>query len=523
MVTTTVAPRSAISSSTAWASAAPSSGAVPTATSSSSTSTPGFALAVNSRRWSTCAEKVERLCSRLWSSPTSVSTAPKSGSCDPSWAGMWRPARAISESSPQILSATVLPPAFGPETTRVWPKPSSTSFGTQGRSPRTMSGWRARRRSIGPASVRSGWHGAQIARESGRRVEQVETGQDLQVGEDGRERFGHQRGQRGQDPSLFVGDLELGQLEPVVELDDLLRLDEQGLPRLRRAVDDPAHLAPRLHPHRDHIAIFALGGEAILQVRGEVAQLEERAYLALELFPDLLRAPPEPTEGGRGAVREAYRAPASRLAAAARILCGRDPIESRERPDPVRTNGCPRSRRRRRSPDTSARSRKSTARPSRRAARVERAERCARTRAPARKVMATSHRTAGSSAPPLPARSSGSSRLTTPSSGKASPVSRSARASVTSLCLTLALSRLASGASVRPSSAPRSVRARRASSRRSRSQPRSWRLLSGRSIARSLHAVQCFFLGRLLRTLAMVACWRPRRARLSLGFPSRMR
>ena len=62
----------------------------------------------------TCAENVLRLASIDCSSPMSANIDRKTGSRDPSAAGMRRPACAISASSPAVLSATVLPPVFGP-------------------------------------------------------------------------------------------------------------------------------------------------------------------------------------------------------------------------------------------------------------------------------------------------------------------------------------------------------------------------------------------------------------------------
>jgi hypothetical protein len=64
------------------------------------------------------AEKVLRLASIDWSSPMSANTDRNTGSRDPSAAGILRPACAISESSPAVLSATVLPPVFGPVISR---------------------------------------------------------------------------------------------------------------------------------------------------------------------------------------------------------------------------------------------------------------------------------------------------------------------------------------------------------------------------------------------------------------------
>jgi hypothetical protein len=61
-----------------------------------------------------CQPKVLRLAAIDCSSPMSAKTARKTGTLDPGSAGTCRPACAISESSPAVFSATVLPPVFGP-------------------------------------------------------------------------------------------------------------------------------------------------------------------------------------------------------------------------------------------------------------------------------------------------------------------------------------------------------------------------------------------------------------------------
>ena len=63
-----------------------------------------------------CAENVLRLASIDCSSPMSAKIDRNTGSRDPSAAGIRRPACAISASRPAVLSATVLPPVFGPVT-----------------------------------------------------------------------------------------------------------------------------------------------------------------------------------------------------------------------------------------------------------------------------------------------------------------------------------------------------------------------------------------------------------------------
>ena len=63
-----------------------------------------------------CPENVLRLASIDCSSPMSAKSDWNTGTREPSAAGMRSPAWAISASSPAVLSATVLPPVFGPVT-----------------------------------------------------------------------------------------------------------------------------------------------------------------------------------------------------------------------------------------------------------------------------------------------------------------------------------------------------------------------------------------------------------------------
>ena len=61
-----------------------------------------------------CPEKVDRLAAIDCSSPMSAKIARKTGSFDPFSAGTCKPAWAMAAKSPAVLSATVLPPVFGP-------------------------------------------------------------------------------------------------------------------------------------------------------------------------------------------------------------------------------------------------------------------------------------------------------------------------------------------------------------------------------------------------------------------------
>ena len=64
-----------------------------------------------------CAENVLRLAAIDCSSPMSANTVRNGVSRLPGSTGISRPACAISASRPNALSATVLPPVFGPEIT----------------------------------------------------------------------------------------------------------------------------------------------------------------------------------------------------------------------------------------------------------------------------------------------------------------------------------------------------------------------------------------------------------------------
>ncbi len=98
----------------AIASAPPSSGSVPAPASSSRTSagsSSALSIATMLAMWP---ENVLRLAAIDCSSPMSAKTVRNTGICEPSAAGISSPACAMSDSSPAVLSATVLPPVFGP-------------------------------------------------------------------------------------------------------------------------------------------------------------------------------------------------------------------------------------------------------------------------------------------------------------------------------------------------------------------------------------------------------------------------
>ena len=107
-----------------------------------------------------CAEKVERLCSMLCSSPMSARMPVNTLTALRSPAGMCSPHCAIRQSRPSVLRLTVLPPVLGPVMTRVSKlRPTSMSMGTALAG--SSSGWRARRRETLP-SVRISGRAASI-------------------------------------------------------------------------------------------------------------------------------------------------------------------------------------------------------------------------------------------------------------------------------------------------------------------------------------------------------------------------
>ena len=78
-----------------------------------------------------CAEKVDKLCSMLCSSPMSANTEEKMLTALRSSQGICRPHCVIRQRRPSVFKLTVLPPVFGPVMTSVSKlRPSSMSMGT---------------------------------------------------------------------------------------------------------------------------------------------------------------------------------------------------------------------------------------------------------------------------------------------------------------------------------------------------------------------------------------------------------
>ena len=244
-----------------------------------------------------CAENVERLISIDCSSPTSASTWSNTGNVASS-AGGRRPDWCSSAARPSVFSATVLPPVFGPLTTSTRRSPRSRSIGTAdslrraadaarraaARSSATSTAApRQRRESVAQASARSSAPVASTSASSSCRA----------VADEPRE--------LAQDPLdlLALGARRLG--EPVVQLDDRERLDEERLPGAGRVVDDARHLAARGRLHREHRPPAPLGDEALLQELAELARPRDARELlghALLAVAQLGAEPPKLRRGG---------------------------------------------------------------------------------------------------------------------------------------------------------------------------------------------------------------------------------
>ena len=114
VVASTMAPAVRNSSRTAEPMAAPCSGSVPVPSSSSRTKVAGAAWERMAAVAATWAEKVESCCSIDWSSPISTRSPCRSGIRVDGSAGIGIPLSAITDRSPTVLRAMVLPPALGP-------------------------------------------------------------------------------------------------------------------------------------------------------------------------------------------------------------------------------------------------------------------------------------------------------------------------------------------------------------------------------------------------------------------------
>ena len=322
--------RSTSRSTTAWPSVRPRRGRCPRrARPAAPASAPRAARIAIRRR--TCAEKVERLSAIDWSSPMSASTRSKTGSRARA-AGTRRPHWCSIASRPSVLSATVLPPVLGPDTTSARTPSSGRSIGTAEAG--SSSGWRAARSSTSPPARPGSRPRPATARPRQRQVEPGERGREVV---ERRALVADQARQRPQDPLLLLGLLG-GQLAgPVVRLHQLHRLDEEGLARARAVVDDPGD------GRRDD-AFTASTGRPPRSVVNDSWRWERRRAASAAAGPTRravpppgggarTRAPARPCRAARPAGRERARAPPRRA--------GR---RRRPAPRPPRPGAAPRGR-----------------------------------------------------------------------------------------------------------------------------------------------------------------------------------
>ena len=258
------APRAArASSSSARASAAPSIGSVPAATSSSSTSVRGRRAEHVHEVAQVARERRQRGRDRLLVADVGQHSS-KTGSRARS-AGRAGRTGGAARTSPSVFSATVLPPVLAPRHDE-----HAHARAAAGRSgPPSRIEQRVARRDQLDVVGRLDGAAAPAARERAAGEREVELGQHL----DGRGHVGCRGAdlarQLGQDARDLVALVALELAQPVGQLDDRERLDEQRLARVARVVDDARHGAARARAHGDHGPPAALGHEILLQVRAQ--------------------------------------------------------------------------------------------------------------------------------------------------------------------------------------------------------------------------------------------------------------
>ncbi len=225
-------------------------------------------------------EKVERLISIDCRSPMSASTWSKTGSAAVS-AGGRSPAWWRSAARPRVFSATVLPPVLGPLITSARRLPRSRSIGTAERA--SSSGWRA-------AASRTSSDDLDrcalpAAREGAERHRQVDLPRRLDRCGEKRCRLGDGRRELPQDPLDLLA-LRARRLRLAVgELDDVERLDEEGLAGVGRVVDDSRHAPAGARLDGQHGPAAAEGDELLLQVLAELARADELLELVAHALP----------------------------------------------------------------------------------------------------------------------------------------------------------------------------------------------------------------------------------------------
>ena len=269
--------------------AAPSCGSVPAPSSSSRISeqlSASRSMRTMREMW---LENVDRLCCRLCSSPMSAWTRAKTASMEPSSAGTNRPAVAMSDSSPAVLSATVLPPVFGPVmSSRSNSSPRSSVIGTT--SPRN-NGWRALSSLSTGCSGRPrqrhelGGCGALLFGERRAGSRQVKLCQAFDAREQRVRLLADGLTQRAQDAFDFVLLVQTQCSPAVAHLDHRQWFDKQRRAAGGLVVDDAGHLATRFGANGDDVASGALRDDRVLhgvaERRGahQVAQSSDQAVV----------------------------------------------------------------------------------------------------------------------------------------------------------------------------------------------------------------------------------------------------
>ena len=177
-------------------------------------------------------------------------------------AGTSRPDCAIRVSSPTVLSATVLPPVFGPVMSRTRKSsPRRTSVGT---TLPVSRGWRAATRLTRPVAVERRRGGAQLGAVARLGQTQVDGAERVDGLEDRAGLLSDQGRELVQDALDLVALVELELVPLVVQLGHAERLDKQGRAAGRLVVDDALDLPLELGFDGDHVAPVARRDQGIL-------------------------------------------------------------------------------------------------------------------------------------------------------------------------------------------------------------------------------------------------------------------
>ena len=284
---------------TAAPSAPPSTGSVPPPTSSSSTSAGSSSARSIATMLAMCAENVLRLAAIDCSSPMSAKTVRNGVNRLPGSTGISRPACAISASRPNALSATVLPPVFGPgddeRARRRHDRPGrrrpTTATSRAGRARRSAVAHRRnqqrmpRAAELEPAVVgeRRRDAVARAARARPSRAARRARRRRRACASSSSARARNAFGQRQQNaPDLLL--LALGQRDDVVvERDRRHRLEVQARAARRAAVHDARNRVAMFGADDDDVAAVAVGDDLVLQVLRRVAAARQRVERRAQL------------------------------------------------------------------------------------------------------------------------------------------------------------------------------------------------------------------------------------------------